>query len=36
LMEHCGGCHCSNLVLHLRRSQAPEDTPLRACGCSFC
>jgi hypothetical protein len=30
-MEHCGGC-----LLHLRPSQAPEDTPLRALGCSFC
>jgi len=34
--EHRGGCHCGNLALHLRLSQAPEDTPLRACGCSFC
>ena len=34
--EHRGGCHCGNLALRLRLSQAPEDTPLRACGCSFC
>jgi hypothetical protein len=36
LMEHQGGCHCGNLRLNLRLTQAPEDTRLRACGCSFC
>jgi hypothetical protein len=36
LTEHHGGCHCGNLRLQLRLSQAPENTPLRACGCSFC
>jgi hypothetical protein len=36
LTEHTGGCHCGNLKLYLRLPQAPEDTPLRACGCSFC
>jgi hypothetical protein len=36
LTEHRGGCHCGNLRLSLRLSQPPEDTPLRACGCSFC
>ncbi len=36
IAEHRGGCHCGNLVLHLRLSQAPEDTPLRACSCTFC
>lgn len=35
-MEHRGGCHCGNLRLSLRLSQAPENTRLRACGCSFC
>jgi hypothetical protein len=35
MYEHRGGCHCGNLALCLRLSQAPEDTPLRACGCSF-
>jgi hypothetical protein len=35
-MEHLGGCHCGNFRLNLRLSQAPEDTRLRACGCSFC
>lgn len=35
-MIHAGGCHCGNLRLTLRLSQAPEDTKLRACGCSFC
>jgi hypothetical protein len=36
LTKHRGGCHCGNLRLLLRLSQPPEDTPLRACGCSFC
>lgn len=36
MTEHRGGCHCGNLALHLRLSQAPTDTPLRACGCAFC
>jgi hypothetical protein len=30
MTAHRGGCHCGNLALHLRLSQAPEDTPLRA------
>jgi hypothetical protein len=34
--EHRGGCHCDNLALRLRLPKAPEDTPLRACGCTFC
>jgi hypothetical protein len=36
LTEHRGGCHCGNLRLRLRLSRAPEETRLRACGCSFC
>jgi hypothetical protein len=36
MMEHQGGCHCGNIQLSLHLSQAPQDTPLRACGCSFC
>jgi len=36
LTERRGGCHCGNLRLRLRLSQAPEETRLRACGCSFC
>jgi hypothetical protein len=36
LKKHQGGCHCGNLRLSLRLSQAPENTRLRACGCSFC
>jgi hypothetical protein len=36
MTKHRGGCHCGNLRLDLRLSQAPEDTRLRACGCSFC
>jgi hypothetical protein len=35
-MEHTGGCHCGNIHVRLRLSQAPADTPLRACACSFC
>lgn len=34
--EHRGGCHCGNLRLNLRLSQAPAQVALRACGCSFC
>jgi DNA-binding response OmpR family regulator len=34
--EHRGGCHCGNLRLTMRLTQAPEDVRLRACGCSFC
>ena len=34
--EHCGGCHCGNLRVRLRLTQAPADVRLRACGCSFC
>jgi len=36
LANHYGGCHCGNLRLRLSLSQAPEETALRACGCSFC
>lgn len=36
MSEHGGGCHCGNLRLGLRLSQAPADTQLRACACSFC
>ena len=35
-MEHKGGCHCGNLRLSLLLSQLPQETRLRACGCSFC
>jgi hypothetical protein len=35
-MEHSGGCHCGNMRTRLRLSKAPEDSPLRACSCSFC
>ena len=35
-MDHTGGCHCGNIHVHLRLAQAPADTPLRACACSFC
>src|SRR5579872_706805 len=36
MAEHRGGCHCGNLNLTLRLPRPPEETPLRACGCSFC
>ncbi|HTZ35488.1 MAG TPA: hypothetical protein VMB84_05645 [Stellaceae bacterium] len=36
MSEHRGGCHCGNLRLVLTLSRPPEETPLRACGCSFC
>jgi len=35
-MEHVGGCHCGNIHVHLRLSQRPQDSPLRACACTFC
>ena len=35
-MIHRGGCHCGNLHVNLRLTQAPEEVRLRACGCSFC
>jgi hypothetical protein len=35
-MEHPGGCHCGNIRTRLRLSKAPQDSPLRACSCSFC
>lgn len=35
-MEHRGGCHCGNLRVSLRLTQAPAEVRLRACGCSFC
>jgi hypothetical protein len=34
--EHPGGCHCGNLKVRLRLSDAPAEVRLRACGCSFC
>ena len=36
MTTHKGGCHCGNLRLTLRLTQPPEETNLRACGCSFC
>jgi len=35
-MEHQGGCHCGNMRVRLRLAREPQDSPLRACGCSFC
>jgi CheY-like chemotaxis protein len=34
--DHPGGCHCGNLRVVLRLTQAPEEAMLRACGCTFC
>ena len=34
--EHHGQCHCGNLAVTFRSAAAPEDTPVRACQCSFC
>ncbi|MGH7154432.1 MAG: GFA family protein [Acetobacteraceae bacterium] len=31
-----GGCHCGNLRVRLHLTTPPADTPLRACGCTFC
>ncbi len=36
MSEHSGGCHCGNLHLTLRLTEAPGAVRLRACGCSFC
>jgi len=36
LTDHWGGYHCGNLRVCLRLSQMAAETPLRACGCSFC
>jgi len=35
-MVHSGGCHCGNIHVQLQLSKRPEDSPLRACACSFC
>ena len=35
-MDCPGGCHCGNIQVRLRLSKPPEDTPIRACTCSFC
>jgi hypothetical protein len=35
-MDRLGGCHCGNIHVRLRLSKPPQDTPLRACACSFC
>jgi hypothetical protein len=35
-MDHSGGCHCGNIHVRLRLAKPPQETPLRACGCSFC
>jgi hypothetical protein len=35
-MDHSGGCHCRNIHVRLRLSKPPQESPLRACACSFC
>ncbi len=35
-MEHSGGCHCGNIKLHVTLAQSPQESPLRACACTFC
>jgi hypothetical protein len=35
-MDCLGGCHCANIRVHLRLTKPPEETPIRACTCSFC
>jgi hypothetical protein len=35
-MDHVGGCHCGNIHVRVQLSKSPQDTPLRACACSFC
>jgi hypothetical protein len=35
-MDFDGGCHCGNLRVKLRLSNAPAANPLRACACAFC
>jgi hypothetical protein len=36
MMDHLGGCHCGNIHVRLRLSKPPQESPLRACACSFC
>jgi hypothetical protein len=35
-MEHSGGCHCGNIRIRLVLTKPANDSPLRACACSFC
>jgi hypothetical protein len=35
-MEHSGGCHFGNIRMRLGLSKSPQESPLRACSCSFC
>ena len=36
LHKHAGGCHCGNIRVVVELHQSAADSPLRACGCSFC
>jgi hypothetical protein len=35
-MKHHGGCHCGAITIDYESPQAPEETEVRACLCSFC
>jgi hypothetical protein len=35
-MHHEGSCHCRNLQVRIRLTQAPEAMPIRSCACTFC
>jgi hypothetical protein len=34
--KHAGGCHCGNIRIVVELATRPQETPLRACNCSFC
>jgi hypothetical protein len=36
LHKHAGGCHCGNIRIVVELATTPQETPLRACNCSFC
>jgi hypothetical protein len=31
-----GSCHCGSLTLQFETARAPDDLPVRLCGCTFC
>lgn len=31
-----GGCHCGAITIHFASTRAPQELPIRICGCSFC
>jgi len=34
--ELSGGCHCGNILVHLRLNRTPDSYSPRACDCGFC